>query len=72
MLVLSRGMRNALRQARLYGYLVELNNMLYIPGGSHPVCTKAFVLRLVEGGWLTRDGNRYQPTPQGREASEDD
>ena len=71
MLVLSRGMRHALRQARLYGYLVELNNMVYIPGGSHPVCTNSFALRLVEGGWLTKDGHRYQLTVQGREAPDD-
>ena len=47
-------MRNALRQAWLYGYLVDLNNMLFIPGGSHPVCTKAFALRMVEVGWLIK------------------
>jgi hypothetical protein len=47
-------MRLALRQARLYGYLVELNNMVYIPGGSHPVCTRSFALRLVEGGWANK------------------
>jgi hypothetical protein len=71
MLVLSRGMRNALRQARLYGYLVELNNMLFIPGGSHPVCTRAFALRMVEGGWLRKNSDRYELTAQGREAPDD-
>ncbi|RZN01680.1 hypothetical protein CWO91_33000 [Bradyrhizobium genosp. SA-3] len=71
MLVVSRGMRNALRQARLYGYLVELNNMLYIPGGSHPVCSKSFALRMVDGGWLMKDGDRYQLTTKGREAPDD-
>jgi hypothetical protein len=64
-------MRNALRQTRLYGYLVELNNMLYIPGGSHPVCAKPFALRMVDGGWLTRNGDRYELTAQGREAPDD-
>ncbi|UFW45378.1 MULTISPECIES: hypothetical protein [Bradyrhizobium] len=34
----------------------------------HPVCTKAFALRMVEGGWLTKNGDRYELTTQGREA----
>ncbi|MGY8667399.1 hypothetical protein Q3C01_34275 [Bradyrhizobium sp. UFLA05-109] len=68
MLVLSLGMQKILRQARLYGYLVERNNQIYHPGTFHPVGTKSFVLRMVEGGWLTKNGDRYELTTQGREA----
>jgi hypothetical protein len=68
MLVLSQGVRKTLRQARLYGYLVERNNQIYHPGAFHPVCTKSFALRMVEGGWLMKNGDRYELTTQGREA----
>lgn len=70
MLVLSQGVRKALRQARLYGYLVERNNQIYHPGALHPVCTKLFAFHMVQGGWLTKNGDRYELTTQGREASD--
>lgn len=33
-----------------------------LPGG-HPVCTKSFALCMVEDGWLTKDGDRYELPP---------
>ncbi|QOG20557.1 MULTISPECIES: hypothetical protein [Bradyrhizobium] len=68
MLVLSPEVRRILRRARLYGYLIERNGQIYQLAAFHPVCTKAFALRLVEGGWLTKNGDRYELTTQGREA----
>ncbi|QOZ69313.1 hypothetical protein [Bradyrhizobium arachidis] len=67
MLVLSPEVHRILRRARLYGYLIERNDQIYQLTAFHPVCTKAFALLMVEGGWLTKNGDRYELTTQGRE-----
>jgi hypothetical protein len=56
----------ALRQARLYGYLIDRTDRLYYPGGSHPVCSVQTAQEMVSAGWLVRrpDG-RYEITPAG-------
>lgn len=40
MIVLTSTMERVLRQASLYGYLVERKEQLYHPGGNHAVCSK--------------------------------
>ncbi|MCP3459727.1 hypothetical protein [Bradyrhizobium sp. CCGUVB23] len=70
MMVLSEGVRRTLRQARLYGYLIERNDQIYHPGAFHPICKKLFALRLVEGGWLMKNDDRYELTTKGRKASD--
>lgn len=54
-----------LRHARLYGYLEEREGKLYHPGGSRPVCSKQYAKRLVDNGWLSAKGNRYEITQAG-------
>jgi hypothetical protein len=55
----------ALRQARLYGYLIDRTGRLYYPGGSHPVCSVQTALEMVRAGWLIRRDGRYEITPAG-------
>ena len=62
------GIRRVLRQACLYGYLMERNGSLYHPGGSHPVCSEAFGLSIVRLGWLKPNFSRYEITPEGKRA----
>ena len=69
--IFSPGMRKPLRQARLYGYLVEREGKLYHPGGgSNPVCGKSFARRMVDNGWLVGKGDRYEITSEGMKAEE--
>lgn len=63
-IILFSGMIKPLRLARAYGYLVQRSDGLCHPGGSHPVCSTSLALRMVEGGWLARYGDRYEPTQQ--------
>jgi hypothetical protein len=55
-----------LRQAQLYGYLINRTGRLYYPGGSHPVCSVQTALEMVRAGWFVvrRDG-RFEVTPDG-------
>jgi hypothetical protein len=64
----SPAMHRALRQARLYKYLVVRNDRLYHPGGSHPVCSLMTALEMVRSGWLRVRGGRYEITPYGLDA----
>ncbi|MET4631919.1 hypothetical protein ABIB83_008984, partial [Bradyrhizobium sp. I1.8.5] len=43
---------------------------LYFPGSNQPACSKALAERMVEGGWLVKYGERYQPTEKGWHAGE--
>jgi hypothetical protein len=52
----------ALRQARLYGYLINRTGRLYYPGGSHSVCSEQTAHEMVIAGWLVRRGGRYEIT----------
>ncbi|WP_456675059.1 hypothetical protein [Bradyrhizobium sp. RDM12] len=58
------GMQNPLRQARLYGYLIEHERALFHPGGNHPLCGAGMARRLIEAGWLVKAGDRYELTPK--------
>jgi hypothetical protein len=64
------GMLKALRLARVHGFLVERWDGVYQPGGLERACTKLMAQNLVEGGWLVKYGQRYEPTEQGLQAAE--
>jgi hypothetical protein len=55
----------ALRQARLYGHLINRTGRLYYPGGSHPVCRVKTAHEMVRAGWLVHRDGRYEITPVG-------
>jgi hypothetical protein len=55
----------ALRQARLYGYLINRTGRLYYPGGSHPVCSVRTAQEMVRAGWLVDRDGRYEIAPEG-------
>ena len=55
----------ALRQAQLYGYLIDRTDRLYYPGGSHPLCSVQTAQEMVRAGWLLRRDGRYEITPAG-------
>lgn len=57
-----------LRQACLYGYLIERNGSLYYPGGTQRVCSKALGSAVVQLGWLNQNFGRYEITPEGKRA----
>ncbi|MCK1405122.1 hypothetical protein IVB48_06735 [Bradyrhizobium sp. 76] len=61
------GMQNPLRQARLYGYLIEREGALFHPGGGHPLCSAGMTRRMIEAGWLVKAGDYYELTPQAQE-----
>jgi hypothetical protein len=69
-IILIPGMLKPLRQARVYGFLVERSGGVYDPGGSQPTCSITLARRMVEGGWLVKHGERYEPTEQGLRAAE--
>jgi hypothetical protein len=62
-------MKRALRQAQLYGYLIQRGRNLYHPGGNHPVCSLALALRMVEDGWLVIEDDLYKLTREGLRAA---
>jgi hypothetical protein len=39
-------------------------------GSNQPACSKALAEKMVEGGWLVKQGERYQPTEKGWHAGE--
>jgi hypothetical protein len=55
----------ALRQAQLYGYLINRTGRLYYPGGTHPVCSVQTAHEMVRAGWLVHRDGRYEITPVG-------
>ncbi len=69
-IVLFPGMLKPLRLARVHGFLIERRDGLYYFGGSQPVCSMALAQRMVEGGWLVKYGQRYEPTERGLRAAE--
>ena len=62
-------MHRALRQAQLYGYLVEREGKLFHPGGSQPVCGMQIARALAQQGWLVHRADRYEITPDGMMAA---
>lgn len=68
--ILIPGMLKPLRLARVYGFLVEREAGVYPPGGSQPACSLGLAQKMVEGGWLMKHGQRYEPTEQGLMAAE--
>jgi hypothetical protein len=60
------GMIKPLRLARVYGFLVEIWDGVYRPGGSQPACSTVLARKLVEGGWLAKYTERYEPTERPR------
>ncbi len=68
--VLFPGMLKPLRLARVYGFLVERGDGLYHPGGNQPACSIELARRMVEGGWLVKQGWRYQLSELGLRAAE--
>ena len=54
-----------LRQAQLYGYLINRTGRLYYTGGSHPVCSVQTALEMLRAGWLVRRDDRFEATPDG-------
>jgi hypothetical protein len=65
---LSHGARRALRQAHLYGYLVERERRFYYPGGKNEVCSRTDFAMLLDAGLLEKHGSRYEITTEGRRA----
>jgi len=61
------GMQNPLRQAQLYGYLIERDGALFHPGGTHALCGPGMTRRMIKAGWLTKTGDRYELTPKALE-----
>lgn len=64
----SAEMRRVLRQAQVYGYLVARYGGLYRPGGAYPVCGLTTGREMVQSGWLSFQGGRYEITQDGRRA----
>jgi hypothetical protein len=64
----SPAMPRSMRQAHLYGRLIEREGMLYAPGGcwTSPVCRKDFAARMVNRGWLAAHGKNYRLTETGK------
>lgn len=63
-------MLKPLRLARIYGFLVERGGRVYHPGGCQPICWTTSARKMVEGGWLVKHGERYEPTERGLRAAE--
>ena len=69
-IILIPSMLKPLRQARVYGFLIERSDGVYHLGGSRPACSMALARKMVEGDWLVKIGFRYEPTEQGLRAAE--
>ena len=69
-IILVPAMLKALRLARVYGFLVQRGGGVHYPGGGQPVCSTGLARKMVEGGWLVKHGERYEPTEQGLRAAE--
>jgi hypothetical protein len=55
----------ALRQARLYGGLINRTGRLYHPGGNRPVCSVQTAEKMVSAGLLVQGDGRYEITREG-------
>jgi hypothetical protein len=55
----------ALRQAQLYGYLINRTGRLYYPGGNRPVCSVQTAEEMVRAGLLVQRDGRYEITRDG-------
>jgi hypothetical protein len=62
--------RNALRQAQLYGYLVARTDRLYHPGGTRPLCGLQTAHEMVRQELLVIRNGRYEITPKGLRVGE--
>lgn len=60
------GARRALRQAHLYGYLVEREGRFYYPGSTSIVCGRTVLAPLLHSGLLEIRGKRCEITAEGR------
>ena len=69
-IIILPGMLKPLRLARVYGFLVERSDGVYHPGGNQPACSTGMARKMVEGGWLVKHGQRYEPTERGLRAAE--
>ena len=67
---ISPGLRRALRQAELYGYLIARTDRLYHPGGIDPLCSIQTAREMVRSGWLVERDGKYEITPAGQLAVE--
>ena len=63
---LSPGARRALRQAHLYGYLVEREGRFCPPGSPRIVCSRTILTTLMQLGLLAARGARAEITSEGR------
>ena len=61
----SQEMLRVLRQARLYGYLQARAGRLFHPGGNKALCRVETAEAMEFAGWLKRDADRYDITPEG-------
>ncbi|MCK1288985.1 hypothetical protein IVB41_34345 [Bradyrhizobium sp. 44] len=64
--VLIPGMLKALRLTRVYGFMVERRDGH--AGSNLPACSKVLAEKMIEGRWLVKQGERYQPTEKGWKA----
>lgn len=64
----SPAMRRVLRQARPYGYLQAREGRLFHPGGTKPLCSVETAEEMARAGWLKREADRYEFTPEGASA----
>jgi hypothetical protein len=66
---LSPGARRALRQAHLYGYLVEREGRFCYPGSARIVCSRTVLTTLLELHLVESRGKRCEITAEGRRAA---
>jgi hypothetical protein len=59
-------MQRVLRQAYLYGYLVEHEGKLYHPGARSAICSQTKAAAMVREGWLKYIKPQYYITAAGR------
>lgn len=64
----SPAMRRVLRQARLYGQLQARDGRLFHPGGNKPLCRVEMAEEMARAGWMKREADRYEITPEGASA----
>jgi hypothetical protein len=55
----------ALRQAQLYGGLINRTGRLYYPGGNRPVCSVQMAEEMVSAGLLVQRDGKYEITRDG-------
>lgn len=60
----SPALRRVLRQARLYGHLQARDGRLFHPGGNKPLCRVEMAEEMVRAGWMKREADRYEITPE--------